>query len=277
MGRCSVGKLHDKTAIVTGSGRGIGRAIACKLAHEGANVVVNDLDQQSADQTADHIRDDAGRAAVVIGDVTEPSFADRLVQVAIENFGDVHIIVNNAGYVWNGAIHKHSDEQWAAMFDIHSTSPFRVTRSFVRHVKSVEVPQEDAPDRRLIYISSTSAVYGAALQASYASAKAAVIGLTRSLAWELGRYNITVNAVAFGHIETRLTGSRTTGENSIEIMGRTLPVGLEDQERSLRQRLSPLGRPGTVEEAAGAVAILCFPESTYITGQVLLCNGGLPM
>lgn len=270
-------KLQNQTAIVTGSGRGIGRAVAGKLALEGANIIVNDLDSNSADETAEMIQGSGGQAVVVAGDVTEASFPDELVGTALENFGDVHIVVNNAGYVWNAAIHKHSDEQWAAMFDVHATGPFRIIRSFVRHVREAQVSDENPSTRRIVNISSTSAVYGAPLQASYASAKAAVIGLTRSLAWELGRYNVTVNAVAFGHVETRITRSRATGPKTIEIMGRTLPVGLRDEERDLRQQISPLRRPGTVDEAAGAVALLCFPESTYITGQVLICNGGLTM
>ncbi len=271
-------RLTGKIALVTGAGRGIGAAAAAKLAGEGASVVVNDLDSAAADETVRAINGSGGNACACIGDLTAPGFPDHLVQLAVDNYGGLDIVVNNAGYIWNGAMHKHSDEQWQAMLDMHATAPFRVLRAFYPVLKAQY--ERDiangglAPCRKVVNVSSISGARGAATQIGYSAGKAAVLGITKTLAQEWGRYNVTVNAVAFGHIETRLTQVYEGDAPRIPVKGREFRVGLtHDQIDSLRAQ-SPLGRLGTVAEAAGAICLFCFPESNFVSGEVLLCAGG---
>jgi 3-oxoacyl-[acyl-carrier protein] reductase len=252
-------KLEGKVAIVTGAGRGIGRAIALKLVGEGARVV----------------RAAGGKAHVVAGDVTVADFGDRLVGQALEAFGGIDIIVNNAGYIWNTTIQKNSDEQWYAMMDVHATAPFRVLRAASHYFREVAKREGQPHCRKVVNISSMAGVAGAATMAAYSAAKAAVIGLTKTLAKEWGRYNVTVNCVAFGLIETRLTQEVSDTPKTIDVKGHALKVGLDPGSRSVMTTLTPLGRPGRPEEAAGAVYLFCIPESDYVSGQVLLCAGGL--
>jgi 3-oxoacyl-[acyl-carrier protein] reductase len=276
-GNDRMNKLDGKIAIVTGSGRGIGRAIAVKLAQEGAHCVINDLDEESANETCNIITNIGRQAKAVIGDITEPEFGDRLVNAAIDNFGGIDIIINNAGYIWNRTIQKHSDEQWYAMLDIHATAPFRILRAAAHYFKNVS-KQEQAKGvqvcRKVVNVSSIAGQQGAATQLGYSAGKAAIIGMTKTLAKEWGRYNVTVNCVSFGLIHTRLTQRLDGGPQAIDIKGRKLNVGLEPGIMDMISALTPLGRGGTPEEAAGAVYLLCIPESDYITGQTLACSGG---
>ena len=268
-------KLDGKIAIVTGAGRGIGRAIALKLAVEGADVVINDLDPEPLSETADAVRATVSKAHVVAGDVTAPDFGERLVAEALQAFGGIDIIVNNAGYIWNTTIQKNTDEQWYAMLDVHATAPFRVLRAASNYFRDVAKREGQPKCRKVVNISSMAGVTGAATMAAYSAGKAAVIGLTKTLSKEWGRYNVTVNCVAFGPIETRLTQDVGDGSKSIEIKGHDLKVGLDPGTRGMMKMLTPLGRPGTPEEAAGAVYLFCIPESDYVSGEVLLCAGGL--
>lgn len=274
----SVAKLQDKVALVSGSGRGIGRAVALKLASEGAKVVVNDLDAEPANEVVAEITALGGQAVACVGSVTDPAFADRFVTAAVDNFGGIDIIVNNAGYTWDNIIQKMTDQQWADILDVHLTAPFRILRA-AQPVISAAAKSEKAADgtaawRKVVNISSTSGLLGNPGQANYSSAKAGMIGLTKTIAKEWGRYNVTSNAVAFGVINTRLT-SVTTEAKTIEVEGRVLPVGVNPDVMEAATKQIALGRSGTVEEAAGAVYLLCTPESNYITGQVLVCGGGL--
>jgi 3-oxoacyl-[acyl-carrier protein] reductase len=274
---CGMGNLDGKTALVSGSGRGIGRAVAEKLAAEGASVVVNDLDADVAAETAAAITASGGQAVACAGDVTESDFGERFVQTAVDAYGSVDIIVNNAGYTWDNVIQKMGDEQWSAIIDVHLTAPFRILRA-AQPVISASVKQDraagrDVPARKVVNISSIAGLQGSAGQMNYASAKSGIVGLTRSLAKEWGRYNVTVNAVAFGVIRTRLTVA-ADGDATIDIQGRDIKVGLNPDVLSAAEKLIPLGRAGTVDEAAGAVYLLCTPESDYVTGQCLTCSGG---
>jgi len=216
-------KLSQRTALVTGAGQGIGREIALKLASEGANLLANDLDESNLNATVALINEAGGNAAAVLGDVTADGMAETLVDAALSNFAGLHIIVNNAGYIWNSAIHNHSDEQWDAMLDIHAKAPFRILRAAGRYFRD-QVPAERARGenlcRKVVNISSVSGVLGAATQASYAAGKMAIVGLTNALAQEWGRWNITVNAVAFGPIDTRLIQEYEDTPKRIEIKGR---------------------------------------------------------
>jgi 3-oxoacyl-[acyl-carrier protein] reductase len=273
-----MGKLTGDVALVSGSGRGIGRAIALKLAQEGASLVVNDIDQGPAGETAALIIAAGGRAVTVVGDVTATGFAERFVRTAIEEFGGLDIIVNNAGYTWDNVIQKMTDEQWQSMFDVHVTAPFRILRAaseFIRAQAKSEGAGGRAKHRRIVNISSNSGLYGNAGQVNYSAAKAALVGLTRTLAKEWGRYNVTVNCVAYGLIDTRLTQPLASERAEIEIAGRSIKVGIQPTLIDAINRLVPLGRAGTAEEAADAVYLFCSPESRYISGQVVSCSGGL--
>ena len=272
-------KLHGKIAIITGAGRGIGQAIALKLSSEGARVVVNDLDAAPAEETVALIRSRGGEGIAVPGSVAEAGFAERFVQSAVDHFGGLDIIINNAGFTWDNVIQKMTDEQWDAILDVHLKAPFRILRAaseVIRAAAKREAEEGRVVYRKVVNISSVSGTNGNPGQANYSSAKAGVIGLTRAMAKEWGRYKVTVNAVAFGVIETRLTSAPAKG-STITIEGREIPVGMPAETFKRFEQIIPLGRPGTVEEAAGAVYLFCLPESNYITGEVITCGGGYKM
>jgi 3-oxoacyl-[acyl-carrier protein] reductase len=268
-----VGVLDGKAAIVTGSARGIGRATAELLASEGAKVLINDLDGDVAEQAAGEIQ---GDTAVFSGDLTKPGVPDDLVKKALDEFGQVDIIVNNAGYTWDGVIHKMSDEQFQAMLDIHTVVPFRIARAaapYLRETAKKEKEEGVETFRKIVNVSSISGTMGNAGQANYSAAKAGLVGLTKTLAKEWGGFKINVNAVAFGFVETRLTAAKESSEK-IERGGQEIQLGIPEQMRSMASAIIPLGRPATPEEAAGGIFILCTPWANYIHGQVLHVTGG---
>jgi 3-oxoacyl-[acyl-carrier protein] reductase len=268
-----MGVLDEKVAIVTGSARGIGRATAELLSEQGANVLINDLDADVAEQTASEI---AGETTVYGGDLTKPGEPDKLVQTAVDAWGRVDIIVNNAGYTLDAPIHKMSDDWFQRMLDIHVVAPFRVIRAAAPHLREPAKAERDRGEevfRKIVNVSSVSGTMGNAGQANYSSGKAAVVGLTKTLAKEWGQFKVNVNAVAFGYIETRLTASKEES-NVMEIDGEKVQLGIPDQLRGMAAMLIPLGRPGTPQEAAGGVFFLCSPWSNYVHGQVLNVTGG---
>jgi 3-oxoacyl-[acyl-carrier protein] reductase len=273
----SKGTLEGRVALVTGAAQGIGRAIVLKLASEGAAVLANDLD---ADRLAG-VQGDVARAGGVCeafpGDVTATDFGDRAVAAGLERFGDLHILINNAGYIWNSRINNHSDEQWYAMMDVHATGPFRLLRAAGRHFRDMAKSGRAAQARKVVNISSISGLFGEATQFSYSAAKSALVGMTRSLAKDWGRYNVTVNCVAFGFVETRLTQTFQKDIPEIAIGDRKIKVGIEEAQSELMKTLIPLGRAGTTEEAAGAVYLFCLPESDFISGEIVVAAGGLRM
>ena len=270
--------IDNRVAIVTGSGRGIGRATAQQLASEGARVVVSDLDSSFAQETARAITAAGGRAHVLPGDVSAPDFPTQLISGALETFGGLDILVNNAGFTWDGTLHKMSDEQWQAILEVHLTAPFRIIRAaapFLRDTARREMAERgSARARKIINVSSTSATRGNFGQANYAAAKAGIIGLTKALAREWGPFNIQVNCVAFGFIDTRLTASKEGGER-IRRGAREIDLGVPADMRASALKLIPMGRAGTTQEAAGAVLFLASPLSDYVSGQVLEVTGGL--
>jgi 3-oxoacyl-[acyl-carrier protein] reductase len=268
-----VGVLDGKAAIVTGSARGIGRATAELLAEHGARVLINDLDGDVAEQAASEI---SGDTAVFGGDLTQPGVPDQLVQKAVDEFGQLDIIVNNAGYTWDGVAHKMTDEQFQAMLDIHTIVPFRVCRAAAPHLREPAKAERDEGRevfRKIVNVSSISGTMGNAGQVNYSAAKAGVVGVTKTLAKEWGGFKINVNAVAFGFIETRLTASKEEG-GKIEIEGKEIDLGIPEQMRALASAIIPLGRPATPEEAAGPVFFLCSPWANYVHGQILHVTGG---
>jgi len=268
-----MGVLDDKVAIVTGSARGIGRATAELLCAHGAKVLINDLDADVAEQTASEI---AGETAVYGGDLLKEKAADELVQAAIDAFGKIDIVVNNAGYTLDAPVHKMSDDWFQRMLDIHTVVPFRVLRAAAPHLREPakrEREQGIETFRKVVNVSSISGTMGNAGQANYAAAKSAVVGLTKTLAKEWGQFAINVNAVAFGWIQTRLTAPKVE-ENTMEIDGETVQLGIPEPMRGMASYVIPLGRPGTPEEAAGGVFYLCSPWSDFVSGQVLNVTGG---
>ncbi|TDF83937.1 SDR family NAD(P)-dependent oxidoreductase [Pseudomonas sp. H9] len=270
-------KLQGKVALVTGSGRGIGRSVALKLAGDGARVVVNDLDAAPAEEVVAEIRAAGGEAVACVGSVTAADFAERFVKTAVDAYGSIDIIVNNAGYTWDNVIQKMSDEQWYAIIDCHITAPFRILRA-AQPIISAMAKQEAAEgrvvNRKVVNIASVSAG-GNPGQVNYSTAKAGVLGMTKCLAKEWGRIKVNVNAVAFGHIETRQTQPVEGDPNYINIEGREIKVGISPAIVEQSRTMIPLGRPGNTEEAAGAVYLFCIPESDYVSGQVLVCGGGI--
>ncbi len=270
--------LDGKCALVTGAGRGIGRSIAAKLGEAGAAVMVNDLEEGGARETADLVAGAGARAAYLPGDVTAPEFPQALVNATLERLGGLDIIVNNAGYTWDSVIQKTSDEQFQAMLDIHVVAPFRILRAASHHLRETakrEIAEGRRVMRKVVNITSISGTDGNAGQAGYSSGKAALVGLTKTLAKEWGRYNVNVNAVGFGLIETRLVQPLGGPGSSREMHGRQIALGVNSKVLEAVKAACPLGRLGTPEEAAGAVFFMCSSLSDYVTGEVLICGGGL--
>jgi 3-oxoacyl-[acyl-carrier protein] reductase len=269
--------LDGKVALVTGSGRGIGRAIALKLASEGARIVVNDLDTEPAQETVAAIREAGGQAVACPGSVSASDFAERFVGLAASEYRGLDIIVNNAGYTWDNVIQKMTDEQWYAMLDTHLTAPFRILRAAQPVIRALSKADTEAGRRvvrKVVNISSMAGLFGNAGQTNYSTAKAGIVGMTQTLAKEWGRMNVTVNCVAYGFIKTRLTSS-AAGASTANIEGREIKVGVNPDLLAMMEKTIPLGRGGSPEEAAGAVYLFCIPESDYVSGQTLMCSGGL--
>ncbi|HUT50921.1 MAG TPA: SDR family oxidoreductase [Alphaproteobacteria bacterium] len=275
------GKLAGKVALVSGSGRGIGRAIALKLAGEGARLVINDLDDDPAGETIGAIEAIGGTAVACNGDVAAPDFGERFVTAALDAYGGVDIIVNNAGYTWDNVIQKMSDEQFQAMIDVHVTAPFRILRAAAEPIRIAA--KKDAEEgrevfRKVVNISSVAGTTGNAGQVNYSAAKAAITGLTKTMAKEWGRYKVNVNCVAYGMIATRLTQEIEKDERkTIDVGGREIAVGIQPGMIAAMSQLIPIGRAGTPEEAADAVYLFCTPESNYISGQVITVAGGMQL
>ncbi len=266
--------LEGRTAIVTGSGRSIGKAVAKLFAQHGARVVVNDLDVDPAEETAAEIRAAGGEVTTCVGSVTDADLPPKIVQAALDSFGSVDVIVNNAGYTWDGVIHKMGDEQFDAMLDVHLKAPFRMVRAastFLRESAKAEiVAGRTPPCRKIINVSSTSGVAGNAGQINYAAGKMGIVGMTKTIAKEWGRFNICCNAVAYGFIESRLTQAKEKGDKT----STGIALGIPQSQRDAAIAHIPLLRYGTPEDAAGPVLFLASPLSDYVTGSVVLVTGG---
>ena len=269
--------FSNQSVLVTGAGRGIGQATAIKFASAGASLVLCDIDESSLGETKALLPAETETLALAM-DLTADQAPQAVMEAAIHRFGRVDVVVNNAGYIWNGAMHRHTDEQWWAMLEIHATVPFKLLQAYadwmIPQAKSEIAASGTALVRKVVNVSSVSGTLGSATQVAYSSGKAAVLGLTKTLAKEWGRYNVQVNAVAFGHIETRLTQPYEGAPPSIDHDGHRYKVGLSIDQLTHLERTVPLGRAGQVEEAAGAILIMALPESNYITGEVLTCSGG---
>jgi 3-oxoacyl-[acyl-carrier protein] reductase len=270
--------LDGKVAIITGAGRGIGRACAALFAAHGARVVLSDIDAEPTLEAVEEVKAAGGDAHAFAGDVTSADFAPRLITATLDAYGRLDAIVNNAGYTWDGTAHKMTDEQWQAMLDVHLTAPFRIIRAASEYLRETAKREKEtegrASARKIVNVSSTTGTRGNAGQANYAAGKAGVVGLTKTLAKEWGQFNIQVNAVAFGFIETRLTQAKEANER-LTRESADIALGIPQANRDIAFRMIPMGRGGTPEEAAGAVLFFASPLSDYVSGQVLEVTGGL--
>lgn len=273
----------NQTVIITGAGRGIGAAAARLFGEQGAAVVVNDLNAEPAEETAHAITQAGGQAIAVPGSVTDPAFPEKLMQAAADAFGGIHILVNNAGYTWDGMIHKMTDEQWQAILDVHATAPFRMIRAVAPYLREAAQAEKEAgqpfSNRCVVNVSSTSGLHGNIGQGNYATGKMGIVGLTKTVAKEWGYLGVRCNAVAFGYIDTRLTRTKEVQEEAIDIDGQEIVLGIPQKVRALldsniEQRI-PLGRAATPEEAAGGIVLMASPLAQYITGHVLEVTGGM--
>jgi 3-oxoacyl-[acyl-carrier protein] reductase len=268
--------LQGRTALVTGAGRGIGRAIAKRLVGAGARVMVNDLDEAMLLESEEELAH-PDRVRHVTGDLTDPSVPERIVEATLSEFESIDIIVNNAGYSWDNVIQKTSDEQFQAMLEIHLVTPFRLLRAasgFIRDAAKKEIASGQRVMRKVVNITSIAGTDGNPGQVGYSAGKAGIIGLTKTLAKEWGRYNVNVNAVGFGLIGTRLVQPLTDATAKMEMHGHQIRLGVQPSMLDSLKNACPLGRVGTPEEAAGAVLFFCSPLSDYVTGEVLICGGG---
>ncbi len=275
--------FNDQTVVITGAGRGIGASAALQFARHGASVVVNDLDAGMAGETARTILSQGGHAIAISGDVTASGFPEHLMQAAVDSFGKLNVVVNNAGYTWDAMAHRLTDEQWQAILDVHLSAPFRMIRAAAPHLRAAAAAElESGPslsNRCIVNVSSTSGLHGNIGQANYAAGKMGIVGLTKTIAKEWGRLGIRCNAVAFGFIDTRLTRSQEVQEESIEIDGREVVLGIPQKVRSMLDKdihlRIPLGRPATNDEAAAGIVLIASPLASYITGHVLEVTGGM--
>jgi 3-oxoacyl-[acyl-carrier protein] reductase len=269
-----MGVLDGKAAIVTGSARGIGRATAALLTEHGARVLVTDLDEDVAREAAEGI---GGETAVFGGDLTADGVPEAVVERAMDAFGQLDIVVNNAGYTWDGMAHKMGDDQFRAMLEIHTVVPFRLLRAAAPYLREAGKADKEAGReifRKVVNVTSISGTQGNLGQANYSAAKAGLVGLTKTLAREWGPFKVNVNAVAFGFVETRLTAASDEGGEAFVKDGVEIPLGIPERMRQLAPMIIPLGRAATPEDAAGPIFFLCSPWSNFVHGQVLTASGG---
>ena len=270
--------FQNQVVVITGAGRGIGAAAAKLFAQHGASVVVNDLDAKPAEAVVAEIKSAEGAAFAVPGSVTEDGFPENLLDAAVDRFGKLNVLVNNAGFTWDGMLHKMTDEQWRAVLEIHTMAPFRMIRAAAKHLREpakaeLAAGEPFSENRCIINVSSTSGLHGNVGQANYATAKMGVIGLTKTVAKEWGRFGVRCNAVAFGFIDTRMTRAKEDGE-TIEVAGQEIAQGIPEAARERAVTGNPLGRPGTDEEAAGGIVIMASTLAGYVTGHTLEVTGG---
>ena len=269
--------LAGKTAVITGAARGIGAATATLFAREGARLVLTDLDQQPLSDTAAALSASGAEVVTIAGDVTDPDFPRTTLELSEKAFGTPDILVNNAGFTWDAIFHKMEQKQWDAILAVHLTAVYRMMQTIggaMREKAKAELEgNSPALARKIINLSSISGTDGNPGQANYSAAKAGVIGLTKTVAKEWGRFNIYVNAVAFGWIDTRLTRDRGQNE-SIQHGDEKISLGIPQDMLQMAKFVIALGRAGTVEEAAGSILFLASPLSNYISAQTLMVDGG---
>ncbi|KEF94991.1 hypothetical protein K883_05176 [Mycobacterium sp. TKK-01-0059] len=266
-------QLSGKVAIVTGAARGIGAAIAQRLSAGGATVVLTDIDGAALHSTAAQLPRPSTPVTI---DLTAADAPDTVVGAAMHAHGRVDIVINNAGYTWDGPLHTMPDEQFQAMLDIHTVVPFRLLRAAAKPMRAAaktEIAANRLEHRKVVNVVSLAGLMGQGGQVNYSAAKGATIALTKALAKEWGHLGINVNAVAPGFIETRLTADPDPG-NRIEVAGRTHQLGITGAVRTSALATNPLGHVGAPADIAEAVAWLASPASDYVHGHVLTVSGG---
>jgi 3-oxoacyl-[acyl-carrier protein] reductase len=267
-----VGKpLAGKVAIVTGSGRGIGRATATHLAHAGAHVVINDIDDGPAQEAAEEVRKSGGEAAVVLGSVVKPETAQALVEAAVKAWGRLDVLVNNAGITRDAMLQRMTDEQFTLVLDVIVRGSFNCIRAaapYMRDAGKNDLKAGRRVHRKIVNVSSIAGIHGAVGNVNYATAKAAIVGMTKAVAREWAPFMINCNAVAPGIIDTRMTAARTDSKDVA-----TLGIPADVREQIIKK--IPIGRIGTPEDVANAILFFASPASDFITGEVLEIHGGL--
>lgn len=272
------GLLDGSVAIITGSGRGIGASTAKLFADHGAKVVVSDIDSAPAQAVVKDILNAGGDAIEICGDITDPDFPQKLVSETLAKYSSIDIIVNNAGYTWDGMLHKMTDEQFKAMLEVHNTAPFRLIKAAAPHMREnakKEKAEGSIKPRCIVNVSSTSGLHGNIGQINYATAKMGVVGMTKTIAREWGPLGIRCNAVAYGFIDTRLTASKQASSETVSVGDQKVQLGVPDKLRQNVAHAIPLGRGGTADEAADAILFLASPMASYITGHTLEVTGGM--
>src|SRR5687767_10741145 len=262
-----VGRLEGKIAVVTGSGRGIGRATVLRFAQEGAAVVVNDVDPEPAEETAQAVKEAGGQVLVSTHNTIELGEARQMMEAAAGQFGKIDIVVNNAGITRDKMFHQMDDETFDFVMNVNLKTAVHTTQAampYLRDAAKEEIKSQGRPayHRKVTFTTSTAALLGNAGQANYTTAKMGLVGLSRTLAMELGRFHINSNAVAPGFIETRLTQAKETSEDP--------SLGIPETMRNMALMLIPMGYYGQPEDVAKAHLFLSSSDSDYVTGQVLV-------
>lgn len=265
-----MGRLEGRVAVITGSGRGIGRATAILFAREGAAVVVNDVDPDPAEETAQEVKEAGGEVLVSTDNTVNLGEARSLMSKAAEQFGAIDIVVNNAGITRDKTFHNMDDDIWDFVLDINLKTAFHTSLAsmpYLREAAKREKAEKGQPayHRKITFTTSTAFLQGNAGQANYTAAKGAVVGLTRTLARELGPFHVNVNAVAPGFIETRLTASKEAGAD----------LGVPEATRQMALMVIGLGYYGQPEDVAKVHLFLASPDADYVSGVVLPVSGAL--
>jgi len=264
-----MGRLDDRVAVITGAGRGIGRATAVRFAQEGAALVVNDVDADPVEETARAVKEAGGEALVSTHDTVELEQARAMVEAATDRFGKLDIVVNNAGITRDRTFHNLDDETWDLVLDVNLKTAFHTTLAampYLRGAAKKEMGEQGKPayHRKVVFTTSVAALVGNPGQANYTAAKGGLVALTRTLARELGPFQINVNAVAPGFIETRLTQAKQEEGD----------LGVPEQIRQMALMLIALGRYGRPDDVANAHLFLASSEADYVSGVVLPVAGG---
>ncbi|KAJ5210653.1 hypothetical protein N7491_010460 [Penicillium cf. griseofulvum] len=263
-------RIDGHVILITGGAQGIGRAAATLLASKGAKIVLADVDEAKANETIKELRLAGYEAVYVVGDALDEAFPAKAVAGALAAFGKVNCLINNAGFCYDSAIHKMSDEKWDIIMKIHNYVPFRMIRALSAHWMD---PQTADMPKTVINVSSTSGLHGQMGQINYSTAKSGILGLTKTVAAEWARYNVRCNAVAYGWMDTRLTKPPT--EEKVMLAGQSIVTGIPANARKFRDTSDiPLGRPGTVDDAANVMLFLASPMSSYVTATCIECTGG---
>ncbi|GAB7353337.1 hypothetical protein MBLNU459_g3827t1 [Dothideomycetes sp. NU459] len=265
------GMVQDHVILITGAAQGIGREAAIQLARNGAKIAINDVDATKANATVQELVDAGYEAMAITGDLLDENVPGQLIQKVLDKWGKVNCLVNNAGFCFDAAIHKMEEAKFDIIMKIHNYVPYRLVKALSGHWMD---PKNANMPKSIVNVSSTSGLHGAMGQINYSTAKAGILGLTKTVAAEWGRYNVRCNAVAYGWIDTRITRP-PTAETTLQLGSQTIAPGIPENAKKWRDTSDiPLGRMGTPEEAASVILFLASPMANYISGTCIECTGG---